>query len=213
MGKKVFVIVLGVVLVVRLYQFMGKASVPKLSESDIESALSDTIQQEKDSLEGIFQGEREHEPIACSITDIVQDNETAVITYKFSANYNYASCDVIYHCNLIYIEASEKWKQGNSEKEVNWDYHDLEGVWQEIDWYPGMAEQPSSITVEKIANGYQFTATGYWPKNLRGMQVEIKMSDLGDDISVTDDGRAAILRQDMYWLSPEEGITEMEKIE
>lgn len=214
-GSK-YIIIVGVVLllaIVLLYKFAGNnKGVPQLTEAECEQLFSDTICEQEEYLRGIFQEERREEPIACSIADIEQDDKSAVVTYNLSAKYNYADCDLTCHCNAIYIDTTETWKQTNSEVECKWNYHDLGGVWQQEESF---YSEPKIIYVETRQGGYAFTATANWNSDEQGTKVEIMMDDLEPD---SEDGEKSIFNfphvtREPFRLSPEEGITEMEKIQ
>lgn len=76
------------------------------------------------------------------------------------------------------------------------------------------------MTVEKIDGGYKFTATENWVSETLGSVVEIKMDELGSQDQIIHDGSAGLFAKgyqseqsfQRYNLSPEEGITDMEKI-
>lgn len=223
-GIGIIIIVMFVLFAV-LFLYIGNGRIPKLAEAECEEIFSATIQEEKRYLEGIFEERTDHEPIDCSITDIEQDGNHAIVTFKLSAKYNYADCDLVCRCNSIYIDTTETWKEGGYERECNWNYHDLEGSWQEKDWHRSMVMEfdsgPSTLLVEKTADGYLFTATDNWVDEYQDTQVEVKMTDLSSDSDVYSEGGTRLFPKgyqsessfQCYNLSPEEGITDMEKVE
>lgn len=220
-------VIAGVILIIGicflLYRQSTKA--PQLSEQEAESVLAGSIEKEKASTEEIFQEGREHDPVTCEIADITQDGTNATVTYKMSAHFNYADRDVTYRFGFVYDEDSEMWMKQSSERDDKWNYHDLEGVWQEKNWRKSMTalendDGPSTMTVEKIDGGYKFTATENWVSETLGSVVEIKMDELGSQDQIIHDGSAGLFAKgyqseqsfQRYNLSPEEGITDMEKI-
>lgn len=212
-GYIIIVVLVVLFALVLLYKFMGEKRIPQLTEAECEQIFSNTIRGEKDYLKGVFQEERRDEPIACSITDIKQDGKSAVVTYKLSAKYNYADFDLTCRCNAIYIDTTETWCQTESTgRECKVNYHDLGGVWQEKESF---YSEPKIIYVSTIPGGYTFTATANWNSDERGTEVEILMDDLEPD---NRDGESSIFNfphaaREHFCLSPEEGITDMEKIQ
>ena len=219
-------VIAGVILIIGICFLLYKQS------TKAPFALAATIEDEKASTEEIFQEGREHDPVTCEITDVEQDGTNAMVTYKMSAHFNYADRDVTYRFGFVYDEDSEMWVKQSSERDDKWNYHDLEGVWQEKNWRKSMTalendDGPSTMTVEKIDGGYKFTATenlgkidgGYKTQRI-GSVVEIKMDELGSQDRIIHDGSAGLFAKgyqseqsfQRYNLSPEEGITDMEKI-
>lgn len=219
------IIIVALLAVVLLSRFVKMVGSPKLDESEVECVLSKDILVEKNALESIFEREREHEPVTSNLEDISQDGNSAVVTYKYSAEYIYARHDVICRYNLIYIDGSDTWKQGQTEKEYKWDYHDLEGVWQETDWSPSMVisddSGPSKMTIKKVEGGYEFTASENWIDDTQDEQIVLTMKELNEDDWNNQEGDVRLFPKgyqsessfQCYNLSPEEGITDMEKIE
>lgn len=228
-NKKIIIIisllVVFAVACVFVFQFFDKGSISKLTEAECEAIFSHTIQEEENNLNEIFDEEREHDPVRCEITDIKQDGKNATVTYKLAAKYNYADCDLICHCNCIFLDTAEIWEEGSSKKEYNWTYHDLEGVWEEKDWHQSWVIEgdsgPSTLSVVKTADGYQFSATDNWVDEYQDQQIEVKMSDLNEDTDFIGEGLVKLFPKgyqseydfQCYNLSPEEGITDMEKVE
>lgn len=201
------------------YKFLA---VPKLTEEECNSILSKNMQEEKEELEGLFVEKGNHEPIDFAITEISQNGLEADVTCRLSAKYKYATCEILYWYHMSYSNDSKSWQQGEEDdKEIKWNYHDLEGVWQEKDWHQSITiesdDGPSVLSVEKIEDGYRFTATDNWVDKYQGTQLEVTM----DEVNSSTTGSVALFpkgyQSEMYFqrynLSPDEGITDMEKVE
>lgn len=194
----------------------GGLGTPKLSENEAEEVLTDVLSSEKRILEGIYESYEEREPVNVELVGIEQDGDTAVVDYRLVAAYRYADCEVIYHCDLVYISGTEKWKQGPSEIEVHWNYHDIEGVWE----YRIIGSSDiSRITVEKESDGYRFTyqyiiRNGSFKKVKEEKQCKIRMEDIENEIYSDDrNDRVSLFDGNHYFLSAEEGIEQFEKVE
>lgn len=220
---KIAVVLIAIAALFLLYNFIVNSRIPSLTREECKDIFFGTIQEEKNELESIYLDGKEHAPIDCDITDIEQNGNEAVVTYKLSARYKYAECDITYRCKCTYIDNSVKWREGEYEREGNWHYHDLAGVWEERDWYTSATIEfdsgPSVMSVEETEGGYRFTASENWVEQYQGEQIEINMTDLSNSIEGMY-GSYRIFPKGYQWessfqcynLSPEEGITDMEKI-
>lgn len=215
--------VTAVLLAVVMITHMGGGA-DALSKEECDVIFSSVLSETMSDITELYAEDREDKPVGKSEPEITVDGESAMVVYRLTASYNYANCEAVIQGRLTWLEGDQysdgTWSIGStSEVSYCWDYHDLEGTWQEKDWTQSWVQEfdegPSTLVVEKSEAGYTFTATENWVSDYLGETVEVTT----DELNQGTDGEARLIPKgyatestfQWYNLNPEEGITDMEK--
>lgn len=158
-------------------------------------------------------------PVQVTGPEISSEGENATVTYTLLADYTYADCTVTVAYPLEYVNKQWIYVNNNLRVSEDWNYHDIEGVWEEKDRMPSWWT-PRTISIEKNGEGYIATALGGdWVTETLGNTVEITKDKICDisGIGVCGPGEVRLFLkgafETYFTLNPDCGVTDMEKIQ
>lgn len=189
------------------------------TKEEVTQLLTGRNEQYIAALESSYDENNTNRSIQITEPEISSEGENATVTYTISANYTYADCTVTIAYPLEYVNREWIYVNKNLSITEDWNYHDIEGVWEEKDnSYSWMT--PRAISIEKSGDGYIATVIGGdWFTETLGATVEItkdKMCNINGTVFCNPGEVRLFLKgafETYFILNPDCGITYMKKIQ